>query len=73
MEKKNNLMKTNVNRRNFLRGLGVTMALPAFESLVTRSLGSVTAPAVATTATGAPLRARVENGEIAVAPRWLRR
>ena len=56
MEKKNNLMKTNVNRRNFLRGLGVTMALPAFDSLVTRSFGSVTAPSVATTATGAPLR-----------------
>ena len=47
----------NVNRRRFLRGLGVTMALPALESLLPRALASVTAPnALATTPTGAPLR-----------------
>ena len=48
-------------RRNFLRGLGACVALPAFESLVPmRSLaalaGSSSAP-LATTASGAPLRA----------------
>ena len=46
-----------VNRRRFLRGLGVTMALPALESLLPRSLASVTAAnPLATTPTGAPLR-----------------
>ena len=58
MENKNaGFMKTNLNRRRFLRGLGVTMALPALESFMPRSLGSVTsAGAAASTATGAPLR-----------------
>ena len=47
----------NVNRRRFLRGLGVTMALPALESLLPRGLASVTAAnPLATTPTGAPLR-----------------
>ena len=36
------------NRRNFLRGLGACLALPAFESL--RPFGALAAPAVATTA-----------------------
>jgi hypothetical protein len=46
-----------VNRRNFLRGLGVCVALPAFESLVPlRAFGAATASPLATTATGAPLR-----------------
>lgn len=46
-----------VNRRNFLRGLGVCVALPAFESILpVRALGAVTQPQIATTASGAPLR-----------------
>jgi len=44
----------NFNRRQFLRGLGVCIALPAFESLAPLRAGSV--PSLATTATGAPLR-----------------
>lgn len=47
------------NRRNFLRGLGACIALPAFESfLPTRLLAAATSPAarLATTAGGAPLR-----------------
>ena len=47
------------SRRHFLRGLGACIALPAFESLLpTRLLASVVSPesALATTATGAPLR-----------------
>jgi hypothetical protein len=44
------------NRRNFLRGLGACVALPAFESLgVLKSLAA-SAPQLATTASGAPLR-----------------
>jgi len=48
-----------MNRRRFLRGLGVCMALPAMESLMPRTLFAADAPAEAlraTTATGAPLR-----------------
>jgi hypothetical protein len=58
MDKHNSgLMNAQVNRRRFLRGLGATFALPAFESLLSRgSLASVTAPPLATTASGAPLR-----------------
>jgi hypothetical protein len=47
------------SRRHFLRGLGACIALPAFGSLLpTKLLGTVVAPenALATTATGAPLR-----------------
>ena len=47
------------NRRQFLRGLGACISLPAFESLwSSRALGVQTDPAVrlATTAGGAPLR-----------------
>lgn len=48
-------------RRNFLRGLGACIALPAFESLVpVRSLAALTGAGstakLATTASGAPLR-----------------
>src|SRR5882757_4831284 len=46
-------------RRQFLRGLGACIALPAFESLLpTKLLAAAAAPegALATTATGAPLR-----------------
>lgn len=46
-----------LNRRHFLKGLGASMALPAFHSLVPNSLmGAANARAAATTATGAPLR-----------------
>ena len=49
-----------LNRRRFLRNLGLCMALPAMESLLPRRLYGATAagtPALAaTTATGAPLR-----------------
>ncbi|MGC3956739.1 MAG: DUF1552 domain-containing protein [Verrucomicrobiota bacterium] len=63
-------------RRNFLRGLGACIALPAFESLVpARSLavlvGSSPAPKLATTASGAPLRTAFlyfPNG--AIQPAW---
>jgi hypothetical protein len=48
-----------LSRRNFLRGLGVTLALPAFESLLpasTLTFGVQGTRALGTTATGAPLR-----------------
>src|SRR5258708_14180819 len=46
-----------INRRSFIRGLGVCVALPTLESLLpsARALGAAVAPA--TTATGMPLRA----------------
>jgi len=48
---------TAMNRRNFLRGLGACIALPALGSLIpARAAGTVGAPRLATTATGAPLR-----------------
>ena len=43
-----------MNRRHFLRGLGATIALPAFASLLPSRL--LAASQLATTATGAPLR-----------------
>jgi hypothetical protein len=47
-----------VNRRHFLRGLGATVALPAFASLGTPRLLAAGEPgALATTASGTPLRA----------------
>ena len=49
----------NANRRNFLRGMGACLALPAFEAFLPgRALaaGAATSAATATTATGAPLR-----------------
>src|SRR5438445_648104 len=47
-----------LNRRQFLRGLGACLALPAFESLKPLSVLAAGNPAakLATTATGAPLR-----------------
>src|SRR5580692_8820031 len=47
-----------LSRRNFLRGMGVCVALPAFESLgLARPLAAAPAAKdLATTATGAPLR-----------------
>jgi len=66
-----------MNRRRFLKGLGVCMALPALESILPRGVmsmasgatGPTTAPsaAAAVTATGAPLRTAViyfPNGAI---------
>jgi hypothetical protein len=64
-----------VSRRRFLQGVGACVALPAFESLMPRALGATTvastgaapAGAMATTATGAPLRmgfVYVPNGAI---------
>jgi hypothetical protein len=48
---------TVMNRRNFLRGLGACIALPALGSLLpARALGATAGPGLATTATGAPLR-----------------
>lgn len=45
------------HRRGFLRGLGACLALPAFEAFLPRAMAaSAGAPALATTATGAPLR-----------------
>src|SRR4029079_3801605 len=48
-----------LSRRNFLRGLGVSIALPTLPSLITRPAGAEGTKAVAgaaTTATGAPRR-----------------
>src|SRR6266581_3798630 len=44
-------------RRQFLRGLGACIALPAFESLAPLKLSAAPAAKLAATATGAPLRA----------------
>lgn len=47
------------SRRNFLRGVGVSIALPAFMSLqprTARAVSSMREAGVATTSTGAPLR-----------------
>jgi len=47
------------NRRAFLRGVGAAVALPALSSFGAKSLlaaPSIAAPALAETATGAPLR-----------------
>lgn len=61
---------TALSRRRFLQGVGACVALPMFESLMPSALGaSTTAPsaALATTATGAPLRMGVvyfPNGAI---------
>ena len=63
-----------LNRRQFLRGLGACVALPALETfLPTRVLAAETDPSLrlATTATGAPLRFGVvyfPNG--AIQPTW---
>jgi uncharacterized protein DUF1552 len=45
------------SRRHFLRGLGACIALPAFESLAPFKLLATPAGKLATTASGAPLRA----------------
>lgn len=45
-----------LNRRGFLRGLGVSMALPALESFRPLLAAETAARAIGTTASGAPLR-----------------
>ncbi len=58
---------TDPSRRRFLRGMGVCLALPAFDSLMPRSLLAATGAGPATTASGAPLRMAfcyVPNGVI---------
>lgn len=49
---------TSTNRRRFIRGLGACLALPAFESFLPRAAAATSsgARALATTASGAPLR-----------------
>ena len=48
-----------INRRHFLKGIGASIALPAFESFGPSALLAAESPAsaLATTATGTPLRA----------------
>lgn len=61
------------NRRTFLRGLGASLALPAFESLrpATALAAAPGASPLATTATGAPLRmAFVYFPNGAIQPNW---
>jgi hypothetical protein len=68
------LVSRNFNRRQFLRGLGACVALPAFESFWPRRLmaaEAASAAKLATTATGAPLRmgfVYFPNG--AIQPNW---
>jgi hypothetical protein len=54
LQKPSNIMHT--SRRQFLRGLGTSLAVPAFTSLLPTAARAATARAAATTATGAPLR-----------------
>lgn len=49
-------MTLSSNRRNFLRGLGATIALPTFETFLPKSASAAGAKGLATTATGMPLR-----------------
>ena len=66
----------NLSRRRFLRGVGTCLALPAFESLLSRSSMAAVAPALtgaapAASGTGTPLRLAfvyVPNGVIQ--PNW---
>lgn len=56
-----------LNRRHFLRGVGVALALPAFDSLLGGRSYGATAPISTTTPSGAPLRMAflyVPNGVI---------
>ncbi len=65
--------RAEMSRRNFLRGMGACVALPAFSSLLPSKVLAATAPELqlATTATGAPLRTAFvffPNG--AIPSRW---
>ncbi len=48
--------ETSLSRRRFLRGLGATLALPTFTSLLPRNALAASPNTAATTASGAPLR-----------------
>lgn len=50
------ITKSQTSRRGFLRGLGAALSLPAFESFRPLMAASAATRAVATTASGAPLR-----------------
>jgi len=53
----NSTQPTGLTRRHFLRGVGVAIALPAFESLTRPAFAAqVSGAALATSATGAPIR-----------------
>src|SRR5690348_2319474 len=53
----NSTQPTGLTRRHFLRGVGVAIALPAFESLARPAFAAqASGAALATTATGAPIR-----------------
>ena len=59
------------SRRDFLRGAGVCLALPALESLLPRQALAANAGGLATTGSGAPLRTAFvyfPNG--AIQPNW---
>src|SRR5262245_34179594 len=61
------------NRRNFLRGLGACLALPAFESIrpIAALAAETGAAKLATTASGAPMRmAFVYFPNGAIQPSW---
>ncbi len=49
-------MKTFLDRRHFLRGVGAGIALPIFETFLPRTLRAEGAAAIATTESGMPLR-----------------
>jgi hypothetical protein len=65
--------RQHLTRRRFLRGVGACIALPAFESLLrpVSAFADAATPALATTATGAPLRmAFVYFPNGAIQPNW---
>ena len=51
------MIRSNINRRGFLRGAGACIALPALEAFLPgRAMAAAASGKIATTATGAPLR-----------------
>ncbi|MDQ8179108.1 DUF1552 domain-containing protein [Pelagicoccus sp. SDUM812005] len=72
MKRKRYLSPESVSRRNFLKGIGACVALPAFHSLMpSKLLAASSALEAATTSTGAPLRTAFvmfPNG--AIPARW---
>ncbi len=57
MSSKHDSNSSALNRRRFLRGTGMALALPVFESLMPRTAqAAASLPTVATTATGMPVR-----------------
>jgi Protein of unknown function (DUF1552) len=51
--------RASLSRRRFLRGVGISLVLPAFESLLAKGAGAAGASLPATTPSGAPLRMAV--------------